>query len=459
MNWENILFVVGLVVLVAGVITVAVLAGVYFLRAKKRRPGPEIEARDIDDVEAEIAAEEPQLVEDSKPEEEVSVPDRPRRDFSFWKKPWLWAVIAAPILHLIFSSWLDLVSPLLIWIVALIAIFAKPVITKFKLVDFWQKAMADLDNPKKGFVWTLAYWGVWAVLWGAWLVLPVLILILSWVLSGVPVLNRILEQAAASPILIILLSLVIEGMILALYSWKLFPEGVLVREIVLKKTSRTLAGGKYRFYHPLATLRGYFSGEHTVDDDRTDATVRDSKNFDWIADMAIVIKFQDVTKLAGGKFERDLDSLKLSDPDDLTTFDPAKLEASQIMKRAYVLVQNGAQIGAKTLTPDKIQEPKGREDIAEAVNEAIKKDIYQKDSAENILPDEQQPFIIKAQTNQITATPRTAQSLGLIAEVQTLKDNGMLDEETSKEYLLRKATGGGRGGGSTIIEKSGRKPR
>ncbi len=415
--------------------------------------------RDIDDLDAE--AEAPVVV----PAEEEPLIENQRKvlwkfnlvGFSAWnypawlKKPWLWAIIAAPVLHLVFSTWLKLVPAILIWVIALAVIFSKPVVNKFKLMDLFHQAMADFHNPKKGFVWSLAYWGGWAAVWFGWLLVPVLVLLLSWVLVEVPILNRILEQAANSPLVVIMVSMVAQGLVLALYSWKLFPEGVLVREIVLKKTSRTLAGGKYRFYHPLATLRGYFSGEHTVDDERTDAIVRDSTNFDWIADMAIVIKFQDVTKLAGGEFERDLDSLKLSNPDDLTTFDPAKLEASQILKRAYVLVQNGAQIGAKKLTPDEIQEPDGKTKIAKAVNEAIAKDIYQKDSADNVLPDEQQPFIIVAQTNQITATTRTAQSLGLIAEVQTLKDKQMLDDEGAREYLLRKATGG-KGGGSMIIE-------
>ena len=133
---------------------------------------------------------------------------------------------------------------------------------------------------------------------------------------------------------------------------------------------------------------------------------------------------------------------------------PVVEEAKETVKKAVKEVAKNIDI--KKFAETTIELP-GFAVTMNSIEEAIKKDIYQKDSAENVLLDEQQPFIIKAQTNQITATPRTAQSLGLIAEVQTLKDNGMLDDETSKEYLLRKATGGGRGGGSTIIEKSGRK--
>ncbi|GEM_PF-2601952 len=358
----------------------------------------------------------------------------------------------------------------------------------------WDKAMAE--KKENGLLWVVAYYGGFIGMFSILLLVPAVLVVARLALADISLLGPVLI-VVSRPHNLAIVTLILCGLVFWKYSFKLFPEGIMIREIVLDRTARSLRGGKFHFYHPFARLKGYFMGEHTIDGEDpkhpTNARVLSRDGFSWDVDLALVFKAQDITLLAGTEFEKDIDSLWLghkrqakpgkpmddqpADSDgltmeDLTRFDLGRIEQTQLIRKAYVAMQN--QVGvffqgnpeiedpkAKGygMTADSVQTEAAKKELAAVLEKVVRQRVYRRThptrANARILPDDQQPVLIHVRVNQIVPSAKTQADLGSIAKVERLRDKGLITEDDAAEIFKREALSGGGG----IILESGAKGR
>jgi hypothetical protein len=333
-------------------------------------------------------------------------------------------------------------------------------------IDSFSKAVT-----KNGLPWTIAFYGGFYLMEIIFILVPLSILVTAYFLSDIPVIGP-LFLVCSRPWNLLFLSLVGGGGFAYWRSLGLHPEGIMVRESVLDKTSRSLPGGKFHFFHPFSRLKGYFSGEHIIDSEEekhiSNAKVMDAGNFYWYVDMAFVFKAQNITSMAGGPYERDIDMLWLGSKkrnkkeesnglamEDLSSFDLTKIERMQIVKRISVDIQNQVGIFFQTLSTEKVQSQETKKSLAKELNK-VAQPYYSKDIDGNDLSIDNYPFIFTVKVNQILPASKTQEDLGSIAKVDLMLKKGLINSEDAAEILKREAL---RGAGGVIFSGDfGKKP-
>jgi len=319
------------------------------------------------------------------------------------------------------------------------------------------------STQKNGLIWAIAYYGGFAVMWMTFLLIPIAIIITKAALGDLFLIGSFLK-IACRPWNLILLSFIGGGLFVLSRSLKVFPEGIRIREIVLDKTSRTLPGGKFQLFHPFSRLQGYFVGKHVIDSDdpkhMTNARVLDKEGFAWDVDLVFDFKAQDITRAAGTRYESDVDQLSLGQKkadsqkkesngltmEDLSGFDRSRIERMQFVKEVSAAIQNQVGIYFKGLSTDDVQSSDSKQKLAIRLNKEVDK-FYRK-IGRKILPDKEQPFLLKVSVNQILPTSETEEALGSIAKVERMKTKGLIDKDDAAEIFKRQAL---KGSGGVIL--------